>query len=115
MFSFLPKSGLVINHYSSFGRTKQYASPEILQQKQYRGPEAEIWALGCCLYIILNGLVPFSSANQAVRSRYTAPNRPLSLSCMDLLDRMLEKDPRQLITIHELQSHPWLLNLSCST
>ena len=96
-------------------RTKQYASPEILQQKQYRGPEAEMWALGCCLYIILTGLVPFSSAAQAIRSRYSSPNRPLSPSCIDLLDRMLEKDPRQRITIQELQRHPWLLNISCST
>lgn len=99
--------------FDLFLGTKQYASPEILQQKQYRGPEAEMWALGCCLYIILTGLVPFSSAAQAIRGRFASPNRPLSPSCTDLLERMLEKDPKLRISIQELVVHPWVVNLHC--
>jgi serine/threonine protein kinase len=70
-----------------------------------------MWALGCCLYIILTGLVPFSSAAQAIRSRFSTPNRPLSPMCMNLLERMLEKDPKQRISIQELVTHPWLVKI----
>lgn len=46
-------------HFERFLGTIQYASPEILAGKSYHGPSAEVWSLGCCLYIILTGQVFF--------------------------------------------------------
>jgi PAS domain-containing serine/threonine kinase len=94
--------------FDMFLGTKQYAAPEILMQQEYRGPEAEIWALGCCLYIILTGAVPFSSQKQATELPFTRPNRPLSASCLNLLNRMLEKSPDYRATLKEIRNHPWL-------
>ncbi|KAI8900565.1 kinase-like protein [Globomyces pollinis-pini] len=94
--------------FDMFLGTKQYASPEILLQQSYRGPESEVWALGCCLYIILTGAVPFSCPNQAIRASFTFPHRKLSSSCLDLLSRMLEKNPARRITVKEILAHPWL-------
>ena len=79
-------------------------------RKQYRGPEAEIWALGCCLYIMLTGVVPFSSADHAINSSYAIPCRSISSSCIDLLDNMLQKDFKKRISIANVQKHAWCLN-----
>jgi serine/threonine protein kinase len=94
--------------FDMFLGTKQYASPEILMQKEYNGPEAEVWALGCCLYILLTGSVPFATQQQAIEGIFTKPNRNLSPACKDLLQRMFEKNPIHRITFKEIQGHPWL-------
>jgi PAS domain-containing serine/threonine kinase len=94
--------------FDMFLGTKQYAAPEILLQKEYLGPEAEVWALGCCLYIILTGAVPFSSQKQAIEHPFTTPTRPLSPSCLNLLSRMLDKSADYRATLKEIKNHPWL-------
>ncbi|KAI8825061.1 kinase-like domain-containing protein [Fimicolochytrium jonesii] len=94
--------------FDRFLGTIQYASPEILRGEKYRGPEAEIWALGCCLYIMLNGEVPFTTPAQAAEHAYTFPKHRLSPSCIDLLDSMLAKKSSRRATVNEVASHPWL-------
>ncbi|KAI8905999.1 kinase-like domain-containing protein [Gorgonomyces haynaldii] len=94
--------------FDRFLGTIQYASPEILRGQPYHGPEAEVWALGCCLYIILTGQVPFATANQAMNHTFTTPNVTLSPSCRDLLRRMLARDVSQRATINEVMNHAWL-------
>ncbi|KND03398.1 CAMK/CAMKL/PASK protein kinase [Spizellomyces punctatus DAOM BR117] len=94
--------------FDRFLGTIQYASPEILRGEKYRGPEAEIWALGCCLYIMLNGEVPFTTPAQAAQHAYTFPKHRLSPQCMDLLDCMLEKRPSRRASIHDVAAHVWL-------
>ncbi|KAL2915862.1 hypothetical protein HK105_204563 [Polyrhizophydium stewartii] len=94
--------------FDRFMGTIQYAPPEILLKHRYRGPEAETWALGCCLYIMLTGQVPFGSAQQAMYQPFSRPSVPISPSCMDLLSRMLVKDPSKRATMGDIVSHPWL-------
>lgn len=88
--------------------TIQYAAPEILKGEKYRGPEAEIWALGCCLYIMLNGEVPFTTPAQAAQQAFTFPKHSLTRQCHDLLDIMLEKKASRRANIHDVAAHPWL-------
>ena len=94
--------------FDLFLGTKQYASPEILRRHPYCGFAADIWSLGCCLYIILTGAVPFSSGTQAIQYPFTPPNRDISDSCLNLLERMLEKDTAKRIKIEDIRNHPWL-------
>ncbi|KAJ3274418.1 hypothetical protein HDV01_003022 [Terramyces sp. JEL0728] len=94
--------------FNTFLGTKQYASPEILMQREYVGPEAEIWALGCCLYIILSGAVPFSSAEQALSKPFSKSSKTMSDQCLSLLERMLEKDPKKRATLQEVLTHNWV-------
>ncbi|KAJ3163470.1 hypothetical protein HDU86_000049 [Geranomyces michiganensis] len=94
--------------FDRFLGTIQYASPEILRGEKYRGPEAEVWALGCCLYIMLNGGVPFTTPQQAATQAYTFPKQGLSRECLDLLDAMLHKKASRRPTVSEVVNHPWL-------
>ncbi|KAJ3176841.1 hypothetical protein HDU87_004772 [Geranomyces variabilis] len=94
--------------FDRFLGTIQYASPEILRGEKYRGPEAEVWALGCCLYIMLNGGVPFTTPQQAATQAYTFPKQGLSRECLDLLDAMLNKKASRRPSVMEVVNHPWL-------
>ncbi|EGF82043.1 hypothetical protein BATDEDRAFT_86769 [Batrachochytrium dendrobatidis JAM81] len=94
--------------FDRFLGTIQYAAPEILKSQKYRGPEAEVWSLGCCLFIMLTGQVPFTSASHAVNRPYSRTHIPLSELCIDLLDCMLDKNFQSRATIDFVQSHPWM-------
>ncbi|KAI8903424.1 kinase-like domain-containing protein [Powellomyces hirtus] len=103
-----PPSGKLFDRFLG---TIQYASPEILKGEKYRGPEAEVWALGCCLYIMLNGEVPFTTPQQAASQPYTFPKHGLSASCINLLDAMLHKKPSRRPTVLDVAEHPWLRDI----
>ena len=95
--------------FTRFLGTIPYASPEILRgDKFYDGPSAEVWALGCCLYTMLTGQIPFSSKRHAILSKFY-PSRPLSHSSNDLLLKMLQKDPKLRCSIDDIVAHDWLL------
>jgi protein-serine/threonine kinase len=94
--------------FTRFLGTIQYASPEILRgDSSYDGPAAEVWALGCCLYTMLTGQIPFRSKRHALFSSFYPPSRPLSCSSNDLLLKMLEKDSKLRCSIGDILSHDW--------
>ena len=45
----------------TFVGTAYYVSPEMLKQNE-SGPASDIWALGCIIYRMLSGDVPFSGS-----------------------------------------------------
>lgn len=49
------------DYFTKFNGTAHFASPEIVKGLSYRGPEAEIWALGVVLHTIIYGENPFHS------------------------------------------------------
>ncbi|KAJ3067380.1 hypothetical protein HK102_007429 [Quaeritorhiza haematococci] len=94
--------------FDRFLGTLQYASPEILQGNHYRGPEADIWALGCLLYIMLAGESPFPNPSSAILSAFERPTQTVSEDCLDLLRWMLEKRPGDRASIADIWWHPWV-------
>ncbi|KAJ3081010.1 hypothetical protein HK102_002639, partial [Quaeritorhiza haematococci] len=102
--------------FDRFLGTLQYAPPEILQGNSYRGPEADIWALGCCLYIMLCGRFPYETPAHVIHSPFTLPpgatgKQDLSIECIDLLRWMLEKKPERRASIGDVWWHPWVRGL----
>ncbi|KAG2178978.1 hypothetical protein INT43_001827 [Umbelopsis isabellina] len=104
----LPRSNAIKPHYfDKFYGTISFASPEILLCKPYCAEPAEIWSLGILLYTVLTGEVPFNDPQQAISGPYAPPRVNCTQACLDLLERMLEKNPEKRATVAEVMDHPW--------
>ncbi|KAI3652060.1 hypothetical protein MP228_003363 [Amoeboaphelidium protococcarum] len=77
----------------------------------------DIWSLGITLFAFLHGYAPFQG--QSVSEMYneiatlnvqTLWNYQLTAPCKDLLSRLLQKDPKQRITLSQVKVHPWTTN-----
>lgn len=73
----------------------RYASPEILNGKQYSGELADVWSCGIILFTFLAGYHPFdddcyvSILKKIMRSQYIMPT-DVSADSVDLIKRILE-------------------------
>ncbi|KAM3081528.1 hypothetical protein ACMFMG_004985 [Clarireedia jacksonii] len=76
------------------------------------GRAADIWSMGISLYCLRFGRIPFERCG--VLDLYEAiKNEQLELSdddpqFVDLMHRLLEKDPKKRIRMEELRAHPWV-------
>jgi serine/threonine protein kinase len=50
-------------HLKTFCGSLYFAAPELLQAKQYIGPEVDVWSFGIVLYVLVCGKVPFDDQN----------------------------------------------------
>ncbi|KAK9464859.1 kinase-like domain-containing protein [Lipomyces arxii] len=91
-----------------------FAAPELLNAKQYIGPEVDIWSFGIVLYVLACGKVPFDDQSMPAlhakikRGHVEYPSW-LSAECKSLLSRMLVVDPKTRATLTEIINHPWML------
>ncbi|KAK9366531.1 kinase-like domain-containing protein [Lipomyces kononenkoae] len=91
-----------------------FAAPELLNAKQYVGPEVDIWSFGIVLYVLACGKVPFDDQSMPAlhakikRGHVEYPNW-LSAECKNLLSRTLVVDPKARATLPEIINHPWML------
>ncbi|MCO5601866.1 hypothetical protein L7F22_055991 [Adiantum nelumboides] len=92
-----------------------YIAPEVLHHEY--GPEADIWSAGVILYILLCGVPPFwADTEQGIfdailAGSFDLTNEPwpsISPSAKDLIQKMLRQDPKERLTIQQVQSHPWV-------
>lgn len=42
-----------------------YAAPEVFEGREYIGPELDCWSLGCILYVLVVGTLPFDAPDMA--------------------------------------------------
>lgn len=91
-----------------------YAAPEMIQGKPYT-KSVDIWSAGIILYAMVAGRLPFDDSNDQVLLQkivYTDQVFPpnMSRSLIDLLKRLLSKDPKNRLSITQISNHPWLSN-----
>lgn len=90
-----------------------YSAPEILLGDEYDAPAVDIWSLGVILFMLVCGQPPFQEANDSetltmiMDCKYTVPAH-VSSTCKDLIDRMLQRDPKRRASLEEIETHPWL-------
>lgn len=124
---FAPKS-----HLKTFCGSLYFAAPELLQARQYTGPEVDIWSFGIVLYVLVCGKVPFDDQSMPqlhAKIKKGVVDYPTWLSpgmwslyiekcltsfliivteCKNLISRMLVTDPRQRASLGEIVNHPWI-------
>ncbi len=107
-----------------------FAAPELLQARQYTGPEVDVWSFGIVLYVLVCGKVPFDDQSmpqlhaKIKRGVVDYPQwlshgecaclwlkRPFLLTlsdCKSIIARMLVVDPKERATLQEIMNHPWM-------
>lgn len=124
---FSPRSSL-----KTFCGSLYFAAPELLQARQYTGPEVDIWSFGIVLYVLVCGKVPFDdqsmpqlhakikkgivdypawlSAGKSRPGCQAVMDSPayMFLECKNLISRMLVTDPKQRANLSEIMNHPWI-------
>jgi serine/threonine protein kinase len=88
-----------------------YAAPEMVQGKTYT-KSVDIWSSGVLLYAMVVGHLPFDDENATrllQKIAYSEPMYPAYMSpqLLDLLNKLLIKNPDERITIPRIKSHPW--------
>ena len=97
--------------------TFSYAAPEVLLEKPYNF-KADLWTIGIITYLLLAGFLPFDDENsekeiarQTVYEPTPFPNSVwgnISKEGRLFVDNLLEKDPKNRMTIKQVLEHPWL-------
>ncbi|RHY44077.1 hypothetical protein DYB38_010833 [Aphanomyces astaci] len=100
--------------------TTVYLPPEVLRRGGVCTPAADVWAMGCILYIVLTGRHPFdidgTAPEKTIESRIRkghvsfkhAACQHLSSDAKDLIRHMLQKDPEMRPSAKQVLAHPWM-------
>lgn len=105
----------------TFCGSPAYAAPEIISGTPYDPRFCDVWSLGCILFILLTGNMPFNDGNlrkMLQNQQSKAIKFPQDLDsnggqlAKHLLNQMLEPQVAQRISIENILKHPWMkLNL----
>lgn len=106
--------------------TPAYWSPQMVKRERY-GFEADMWALGCVLYILLCGVHPFDVSGQSPEAQILAKvatgdydktskeYQQLSAAAKDSLFHLLDPNPLTRYTAKQALEHPWMTSDALST
>ncbi|CEG70085.1 Putative CAMK/CAMKL/KIN1 protein kinase [Rhizopus microsporus] len=98
---------------NTFCGSLYFAAPELLQAKNYTGPEVDVWSFGVVLYVLVCGRVPFDDTSlpalhEKIKAGQVEYPDHLSRECVDLLSKILVVDPRKRETLSNVIRHPWM-------
>jgi serine/threonine protein kinase len=97
-------------YISGFRGSSMYALPDSLLGKDYDPVEVDIWSLGCCLYKLLTGYLPFRNIQAALTGQFMIPLDELDISDdgKDLVRGILRVDEERF-DLAKIMSHPWFM------
>ena len=90
-------------------------APEVFVKKNVgASPALDIWALGCILYALVVGRIPFNDKTDRDLKQKIIEMDPqfppeilLSAEIKDLISHMLTKNPEHRATLYDIMEHPW--------
>ena len=113
---------------SKGGLTSAYRPPESQVKGAKVDPGVDMWAIGVILYIMLCGVHPFDLSGDApdnvVERRIRKGDFPLhnsritahlSDSAIDLISKLMERNPKKRLTAAGMLEHPWVRGITAST
>ncbi|CAD8116806.1 unnamed protein product [Paramecium sonneborni] len=94
--------------------TLSYLAPEVLSSsyKQIYPPQ-DVWAIGCIIYGLVFGKLPFDGNNPSETYRnilscnYQIPKKSVSKELLQLLSSIFVVNPKDRANIFDIQSHNW--------
>jgi serine/threonine protein kinase len=97
--------------FGSNQRSPSYIAPELIKGQKYT-QAADIWSLGILLYSMVVGQLPYSDDNTQrliQKVLYTDVIYPdgVSPALIDLLRKILSKNPDSRITLDKIKEHHW--------
>ncbi|KAI6246197.1 Serine/threonine-protein kinase ppk6 [Erysiphe necator] len=92
--------------FDVFVGTIDFAAPEILSGKPYRGKEQDVWALGILLYTIVYKEKPFSTTDEIMEGKLGIPY-VMNEDNLSLIRAMLDRNVESRATIEEVLEHAW--------
>jgi serine/threonine protein kinase len=115
-------SGLVKSERSKCG-TLRYMPPEVITGSNTNSlPSIDVWGLGCILYELLTGEVLFKGntrpetrvsiniTKDLILKGANISGENISIEACHLLNKLLENDINDRISIDQALQHPWLTN-----
>ena len=93
--------------------TPAYIAPEIFKDEGYEGFSCDIWSAGVTLYYMLAGTQPFKAnkiedLKEIILKGEYEPIEDISKEANNLINGMLQLNPKKRLTIEEILKHPWL-------
>ncbi|KAF7904568.1 hypothetical protein EAF00_001902 [Botryotinia globosa] len=94
-----------------------FLPPELCVTKHgdVSGRAADIWSMGISLYCLRFGHIPFERTGvlelyEAIKNDEVDYEPSTDPQFVNLMRRILEKDPKKRITMDEIRKHPWVTN-----
>lgn len=104
---------------TTFCGSAAYAAPEIIEGAAYNPLLGDAWSLGCVLFIMLSGTMPFDDSNLLEMLRIQKnrllqfPRGPdkkkITARARVLINKCLEPEPRLRASLRQIRNEAWLL------
>lgn len=110
-------NGENINSLFTTCGTPNYVAPEVVSKVGYDGRIADLWSLGCVLYVLLAGYLPFDEDSKEAlfdkirKAEFEFP-KWFTRDARNLISSILVADPLKRATLADIKFHYWMLKES---